>query len=404
MTLRAAVIGGSLGGLSAAVILRDRGFDVDVYERSDSKLKSRGAGIVLHEATTRYLIEKGLVALDDISAYSQRTRYIDTRGVTVHDFAITYRFSSWNSLYRALLSCFDLDRYHLGRNYVSHSDRVEKVCASFERAPDVDCDLLVCADGIASTARSILLPQVVPEYAGYVGWRGTVAEEELTPETFAALFETIIYCVLPDGHMLAYPIPNLDGALSRGKRLINFIWYRNVGVGEDLDALMTDRTNSLRSISVPPGSVRDAFVQELRSAAEEQLPPIFRELVTKVREPFIQQVLDVEVPRMAFGRTCLIGDAAFTARPHPAAGTAKAADDAWSLGQFAGSAKTDLAGSLLAWEKQRLQVGSELVARGKDMGRRSQFLNRFVPGDPSLAFGLYQPGDSRLPAGNPKLA
>ena len=398
--MHAAVIGGSLGGLSAAVVLRDRGFDVDVYERSDSTLKSRGAGIVLHEATTRYLIEKGVVELDDISAFSRRTRYIDARGDTVHDFAITYRFSSWSSLYRALLSCFDRDHYHLGHNLVSFSDEGTQVRARFEQGLELDCDLLVCADGISSTARSTLLPQVVPVYSGYVGWRGTVSEEELTPETLAALYETILYCVLSDGHMLAYPIPNVDGTLSQGQRLINFIWYRNVAAGEDLEALMTDRSGVLRSISMPPGSARDEFVDELRSAAEKRLPPIFRELVTRTREPFIQQVLDVEVPRMTFGRTCLIGDAAFTARPHPAAGTAKAADDAWSLGQCAGDAKSDLATGLRVWEKQRLQVGSELVARGKDMGRRSQFENRFVPGDPSLAFGLYRPGDSRLPAGS----
>ena len=38
-----------------------------------------------------------------------------------------------------------------------------------------------------------------------------------------------------------------------------------------------------------------------------------------------------DAPRMAFGRLCLIGDAAFVARPHAAAGTAKAAEDGWQL-------------------------------------------------------------------------
>ena len=319
--MHAAVIGGSLGGLSAAVVLRDRGFDVDVYERSDSTLKSRGAGIVLHEATTRYLIEKGVVELDDISAFSRRTRYIDARGDTVHDFAITYRFSSWSSLYRALLSCFDRDHYHLGHNFVSFSDEGTQVRARFEQGLELDCDLLVCADGISSTARSTLLPQVVPVYSGYVGWRGTVSEEELTPETLAApVRDDPLLRTPPDGHMLAYPIPNVDGTLSQGQRLINFIWYRNVAAGEDLEALMTDRSGVLRSISMPPGSARDEFVDELRSAAEKRLPPIFRELVARTRKPFIQQVLDVEVPRMTFGRTCLIGDAAFTARPPPRGG------------------------------------------------------------------------------------
>jgi 2-polyprenyl-6-methoxyphenol hydroxylase-like FAD-dependent oxidoreductase len=58
----------------------------------------------------------------------------------------------------------------------------------------------------------------------------------------------------------------------------------------------------------------------------------------------LQAVFDIEVPRMAFGRVRLIGDAAFALRPHAAAGTAKAADDAWTLGQ----AVHDCAGNVVA--------------------------------------------------------
>ena len=48
-------------------------------------------------------------------------------------------------------------------------------------------------------------------------------------------------------------------------------------------------------------------------------------------EPFVQLIVDVAVPRMVFGRICLLGDAAFALRPHAAVGTAKAAEDAWQL-------------------------------------------------------------------------
>ena len=62
MRNRAAVVGGSIGGLSAALLLRDAGWAVDVYERSAAVLEGRGGGIVLHPSTIRYLVERAGVA------------------------------------------------------------------------------------------------------------------------------------------------------------------------------------------------------------------------------------------------------------------------------------------------------------------------------------------------------
>ena len=54
---RVGIVGGSIGGLTAALVLRDLGCEVDVFERSGTALQARGAGIVLHPATTRYFEE-----------------------------------------------------------------------------------------------------------------------------------------------------------------------------------------------------------------------------------------------------------------------------------------------------------------------------------------------------------
>jgi 2,6-dihydroxypyridine 3-monooxygenase len=70
---------------------------------------------------------------------------------------------------------------------------------------------------------------------------------------------------------------------------------------------------------------------EVRAEAARELHPRFAELVQRTRDPFIQTIIDVAVPRMAIGRLCLLGDAAFVLRPHPAAATAKAAADATAL-------------------------------------------------------------------------
>jgi len=89
----------------------------------------------------------------------------------------------------------------------------------------------------------------------------------------------------------------------------------------------------------------------------------------------------------------LVGDAAFAARPHAAAGTAKAAADGWALRDALAAHADDLDAALEEWEPGQLDLGRSLLARTRAIGRRSQFDGTWVPGDPDLIFGLYGPGD-----------
>ncbi|HZA20138.1 MAG TPA: FAD-dependent monooxygenase, partial [Actinomycetota bacterium] len=73
---RVVVAGGSLGGLSAALHLRDVGCDVVVYERSRTPLEGRGAGIVLHPSSVRYLKAAGTIELEEVSTYADRLLYL----------------------------------------------------------------------------------------------------------------------------------------------------------------------------------------------------------------------------------------------------------------------------------------------------------------------------------------
>ena len=77
---RVAVIGGSLGGLTAALVLRDAGCDVTVYERSQMELAGLGAGIVVQEATVRYLTDRLGMTLEDISVGARVLQYLGATG------------------------------------------------------------------------------------------------------------------------------------------------------------------------------------------------------------------------------------------------------------------------------------------------------------------------------------
>lgn len=388
---RVAVAGGSIGGLTAALVLRDLGCDVQVYERSASAPEGRGVGIVLHDATLRYLAEHDALDVDAVSTSARYLRYLDRGGSVVYEGVRNHRFTSYTALYRALLSRLETRRYHLDHEVVAFTQQDDLVTFRLADGSTGTADLLVFADGVSSTGRHILLPQVRPNYAGYVGWRGVVEEAALSTSAQEAMSDAIMYQVVPGSHILSYPIPHPDGSRDPGRRLVNVVWYRNAAAGPERDALMTDAHGRRRDATVPPGYVREEAVAELRALARDLLASPLAEVVTRAREPFIQAIVDIEVPRMAIGRVCLVGDAAFAVRPHAAAATAKAAADAWALGEALGKCDGDVPAALAEWEPQQLALGGRLLDRTRRMGERSQVTGTWDPGDPSLDFGLYGP-------------
>lgn len=391
---RAIVAGGSLGGLTAALVVRDAGFTVDVFERASKPLEGRGAGIVLHPASIRYLRRADGPDLEEFSSHAGALRYLDRSGSVLHEAPCSYRFTSYFTLHQELLRFYDPTNYRLGHRVVGFTQDGDRVTARLADGREEGCDLLVCADGIHSGARQALLPESRSHYAGYVGWRGTVPERELEAATRATLVGAITYAVLPHSHILVYPIPNLDGSLDPGRRLINFVWYLNCPEA-DLAELLTDRSGIRHEVSLAAGAVQERHVQALRATAEQMLSPQLAELVAKSREPFVQAVFDIGVPRMAFGRICLIGDAAFALRPHVAAGTAKAAHDAWTLGEALSSGGS-VPDALRRWEPEQLRTARAAAERAREAGERAQFEGTWRVGDP-LPFGLHVSGDSRLP-------
>ena len=99
---------------------------------------------------------------------------------------------------------------------------------------------------------------------------------------------------------------------------------------------------------------------------------------------------------MAVGSVCLLGDAAFAARPHAGAGSAKAAENAWTLCKAIEAFDGDLPATLQKWSDDQTALGASLVARARHVGNGSQFRCDWRPGDPSLKMGLYKPGDSSI--------
>jgi 2,6-dihydroxypyridine 3-monooxygenase len=195
--------------------------------------------------------------------------------------------------------------------------------------------------------------------------------------------------------MLTYPIPMVDRSPVPEQPFINWLWYRNVPKGPEFDELMTDWEGTVREVSLPPGLVGERQVDELREAAASALSPPLVEVVRSTGTPYIQAIFDAEVPRMAFGRVCLIGDGAFAARPHAAVGTAKATENGYRLAEAIKETGGDVVAALERWEPGQLELGKKVLARTREAGNRSQFEGTWQVGQP-LPFGLYEVGDSEM--------
>ncbi|MFI1848211.1 hypothetical protein [Streptomyces sp. NPDC020480] len=123
--LRAAVVGGSIGGLTGALLLRELGFTVDVYERTPTLLENRGGGIVLQPTTMKWFGERSARRIEELSTVTRHVRHLGGDNEVVHDDAVEWRYSSWSTIYRALLDDFGTDHYHLG-----------EFCAGFDQDAD----------------------------------------------------------------------------------------------------------------------------------------------------------------------------------------------------------------------------------------------------------------------------
>ncbi|WP_078200249.1 FAD binding domain-containing protein [Cupriavidus necator] len=366
---KALVVGGSLGGLFAATALRAVGWEVEVFERSPSNLTSRGGGIVLQPEVIRAFSFAGNEPGGALGVRSHDRLYLGRSGDVRHREHVPQTQTSWNTLYSALLKSFPMERYHRDARLTGVEQDDHGVTATLSDGRRVHGDLLIGADGANSTVRKLMLPDVSPTYAGYVVWRGLIEEHQLPDAARPLLYENFVFQQEPESLMLQYMVPGADGSTTPGQRRFNWLWYLKAAPGAELDRVLTDRDGKRRSHSVPPGSLavgQDGWIRRMGAAHAN---PAFQALIENTEDIFVQQILDLQVPRMRFGRVLLTGDAAFIPRPHTAGSTAKAAADAVSLARAVAGAQ-DLDGALASWQQDRLAQGMQMTQWGIGMGNR----------------------------------
>jgi 2-polyprenyl-6-methoxyphenol hydroxylase-like FAD-dependent oxidoreductase len=369
---RAVVIGGSLGGLLTSNTLRAAGWEVDVFETSPNQLESRGGGVVLQPDVLDALAFAGVALPVPPGVASGDRVYLDGEDRIVEQLYMPQMQTSWSLLYRAMKNALPAHALHAGETFTEFHMDGEQIVAQFESGRSEKADLLIGADGIRSTLRQRLLPEIVPLYAGYVAWRGLVEERDL-PLPAANMLRERFSFQQGDGHSgLCYLIPGDNDSTVAGERRFNWVWYRKYS-REQLDQLLVDRHGVARAFSLPPGSTKRADVVQLQEDAQTWLGPTFRALVNATDDPFMQPIVDLRSPKMVFGRAVLLGDAASVPRPHTAGSTAKAAANAHSLALALSStwqSGATIDSALKRWENQQLQRGRLMTDLGISLGDR----------------------------------
>ena len=350
----------------SALMLRRAGWNVDIYERVESELSGRGAGIVAQGELIQRLRALGL-ATDALGVQITTRKILDGLGRFTLEIECLQVLTAWERVYRLLRDAFSPAHYHRGRGLVGFEAQSDLVRAHLSGGESIEADLLVGADGLRSTVRHQALPNAVPLYAGYSAWRALITESAFPPDVHRDLFEFMTFTLPPGEQFLGYPVAGPDNDLRPGHRRYNVVWYRPADEKIKLQWLLTDESGRVHSISIPPPLIRREAIAEMRADAERLLGPQFRQVVKMIVEPILQPIYDLESSHMAFGRVAIVGDAAFVARPHVAAGVSKAADDAAALVE-ALQVESEVPAALKRFEAARLCENYRIIERARHLG------------------------------------
>lgn len=370
--LNIAIVGGSIAGCSAAIMLGREGHRLSVFERSTGRLVGRGGGIATPGPVIESLIERDVIDADfpHLSASEMpfiiRTPEHERLGYSPWQTRIDLRAFHWSALWNNLRKRVPDESYHSGYEVVNARARgAETVTLQFKDGSDAAFDLVVFADGYQSLGRQLLFPQADLEFRGYMLWRGLLPEGEIADSApLAGKFPRLSYPELP-GDFVIYFVPSQDGSMQAGRRTIHWAAYVPI-LEAELPEFMVDRDGLSHSGSIPPGRMKLGDEDRLKQLMRDNLPTYYADIVARTPETYVQLIYTASMPAYHQGRICLIGDAGVVAQPFTGSGVFKGYNNVRDLLQALNSHET-LQAALQHWGKEQVRLGNRLLALGEQM-------------------------------------
>ena len=344
--MRVAVVGGGVGGLTAAVALLRAGADVTVLEQV-SELQPVGASLQLGPNATRLLHDLDL--LEPLRAVASRPQAVDLlrwddgslllhaeHGDAAEAYFGTPQLDFFRpDLHRVLVAALPSGVLRLGVRVVAADDDG----VVLEGGERVYADGVVAADGIRSPIRQQLVGREEPVFSGTVVYRGVIpraAAADLHPD------QTNRYWIGPYRHGVSYWISG--GALLA----------LNLGV-QRADWSEESWTREVRAEEA------DAYLDGWDAALRERVRRCGRVLRGGV---FVRQPIE----HWTYGRVTLLGDAAHAMEPFQAQGAAQAVEDAYVLGACVAACEGDLGAAFGRYERIRMDRAVGLQDQAREAG------------------------------------
>ena len=347
--LRAAIVGGGIGGISAACCLRRRGVEVTVFEQAKA-LGEIGAGVLVLPNGLRQLERMGLgEAFAAVGAkIGDGSRYYRADGTVVGPI-VTTDSTGWNGLYgmhradllNALAATLPTEAVRLGHRCVGIVQTASSARLHFAHGDSFEADIVIAADGIHSTLQKHVVDPTPPEYSGVRAYRGLISREKLPgwPEAVHMVW-------MGDGkHFIVYPV--------RGGRLLNYVGF------------VPTKSETIESWSA--AGDRD----ELAASFDGWDSPIVRLLQT-VDACFWWGLYDRHpLASWISGRLVLLGDAAHAMLPHLGQGANQAIEDGVALAVLLeGRALDEVPNVLQQYEEFRRHRTDAIQAEARKTGLR----------------------------------
>ena len=372
--MRVGIIGGSIAGCATAALLHRAGHDVIVFERSESDLVSRGAGIGTLPAVWQDMMARGLVDGTVPTVRLDYIRYV-TRGSGagqprwLGDVQLSLTGLNWAHLYQCLRRGVPDELYHGASAVELIEARPHGTTLHLLSGGSWDFDLVVCADGYRSMGRGLIDPDAALRYRGMVFWRGLLHESDIRVDPLGGC--DLLRVGYPGGHGLVYYMPGSEQGAGRGKRLLQWGYYLQVPEGA-LASVLVDDHERQQSSSVPFGKVHPQVKAGFEARLAGVLPPGLFELVQQSGNSSIQAIYSVAPRSYARDRLCLAGDAGAVFPPFTASGVFKAMANATALADaLADAAVVDDA--VRRWSQAQLQVAAQVMPIAEHIERTQVF-------------------------------